>query len=406
MANKFYIGANPANFLDTVNWSLTHGGAGGQTLSNGDTAYVDYSASNIDGYDASAVTLAALYITKGYGRPVGSANPVFGLRIGGTSGSGSTPLKINATNVYIETDCIDTIILYGTFTNVYARLLAPGSNLYLQGGGPTNIEAGTNGTITVENDVPVSRIETLGAAIKLGTYATLPPVLEVNCSKGAKIESNRRVTHGEVNGHLWMREGGALASVNQVEKIGFDAASTGGNLRLTIQKPDGTFATTANIAWNATDATYLAAINSALDTSSGVVGGIVATATAGVDPDLGFTLTYSGTGYAGLSWSKAAVHTYPTTSTLATYTPVRVAGSRIVIPSGGVLQYDGYSDIGATSADIIRTMSGGLFDASRVITAVALKSQIISMGAYRLSGSITQTTTPRQPSDVMGGVGA
>jgi hypothetical protein len=91
----------------------------------------------------------------------------------------------------------------------------------------------------------------------------------------------------------------APTNANQVDRSQFNAASTAGNLQLTVQKPDGTFVTTGNAAWNATDATYLAAINTALDTATGVVGGIVASAIPATDTDLGIRLTYSGVGYAG-----------------------------------------------------------------------------------------------------------
>lgn len=401
MASKYWLGIN-TNWNDTLNWAATHGGAGSTGVpANSDTVYLDAGTVSIEGYDASAVTLAALYISKGMGRPAGSANAVSGLRIGSSDG---TPLKINATTLYIDNDVLETIIIFGTFTNVYPNLIAPFCKLFLQGGGMTAIEAGTNGVIEIGNDVPVSRIETRGV-IKLGTYATLPPVLKASCSLGGRIESRRRITHGNVNGFLWMRDEAALGSINQVENITFDAPSSGGNLRLTIQKPDGTFATMANAAWNATDATYLAAINTQLDTATGVVGGIVATAIAGVDPDSGIRLTYSGTGYAGLAWSKASVHTYPTTSTLATYTPVRTPGCEITINSGGTLQYDAYNAIGQTSSDIIRIADRGMFDASRVITPIALNAQIIAMGKYKLASNITQATTPRQPGAVEGGVG-
>lgn len=403
MASKYWLGIN-TNWGDTLNWALTHGGAGSTGVpTNGDTVYLDLGTVNIDGYDASAVTLTALYISKGFGRPAGGANAVTGLRIGSSDG---TPLKINATNLYIDNDVLETIILYGTFTNAYVNLIAPFCKLTIQGTGVTNIEAGTNGVVEFANDAAVSRIDTKGTAFKLGTYATTPPVLKINASKAARVESRRRVTHGQIDGRLLMRDEAVLASVNQVERISFDAASTGGNIRLTIQKPDGTFATTANAAWNATDATYLAAINTQLDASTGVAGGIVATATAGVDPDSGFTLTYSGTGYAGLAWQRAAIHTYPTTSTLASYTSVRAAGCEINIGGGGVLEYNAYSAIGQTSSDIVRVMAGGLFDASRVITPIALNAQVIAMGTYKLSSNVTQTTVPRQPGEVSGGIGA
>lgn len=109
---------------------------------------------------------------------------------------------------------------------------------------------------------------------------------------------------------------------NQVERIRFNIASTGGNLQLNVQKTDGTFATTGNAAWSATDATYLSNINTALDTATGVVGGIVATAISATDTDLGITLTYSGTGYAGGAFRRAEVVVYPTSSTAASYEPV------------------------------------------------------------------------------------
>lgn len=403
MADKHWIGAD-TNYGNTANFSATYGGAGSAGVpGNGDTLYVDYSATNIDGYDASAVTLAAAYITKGYGRPPGSSNPVSGMRIGS---AGGTPLKINATNLYIDSDVVDTIILHGTFTNIYVNQIPLNCSLAFQGAGCTNIEAGTNGRITFDNDCGVQRIETRGTQFKLGTYATLPPPLKISASRGSNIESRRRITQANINGMLWMRDEAAIGSVNQVENITFDAPSSGGNLRLTIQKPDGTFATMSNAAWSATDATYLAAINTQLDTASGVVGGIVATAIAGVDTDSGIRLTYSGTGYAGKSWSKASVHTYPTTSTLATYTPVRTPGCEITIGDRGVVQYDGFTAIGQTSDDIIRILNGGLFDASRVVTPIALNAQIIAMGSFKLSSTIVQNAIPRQPGEIVGGVGA
>lgn len=112
---------------------------------------------------------------------------------------------------------------------------------------------------------------------------------------------------------------------NQVDQINFNAASTAGNLQLRVQKTDGTFVTTGNAAWSGTDATYLGNINTALDTATGVVGGIVASAIPSVDPDLGIRLTYSGTGYAGLAWVPATVAVFPTSSTIATYQNIAAA---------------------------------------------------------------------------------
>ena len=103
--------------------------------------------------------------------------------------------------------------------------------------------------------------------------------------------------------------------VNQVERVRLNIAATGGNIQLNVQRPDGTFVTTGNAAWSATDATFLANINTALDTATGVVGGIVASAISAVDTDLGFTLTNTGTAYAGNTFAPAQVVVLPTSST-------------------------------------------------------------------------------------------
>ncbi len=129
---------------------------------------------------------------------------------------------------------------------------------------------------------------------------------------------------------------------NQVENVRMNIASTGGNLQLNVSKPDGTRVTTANAAWSATDATYLAAINSALDTATGVTGGIVATAISAVDTDLGFVLTYSGTGYAGKTWPPAVVIAYPTSSTSSVVQPVTTAVNGAFI-AGSIVSGNNYS---------------------------------------------------------------
>lgn len=123
------------------------------------------------------------------------------------------------------------------------------------------------------------------------------------------------------NGNVTITAQGA----NQVDQINLAPASTGGNIQFVIQKPDGTFVTTANAAWNATDATYLSAINTQLDASSGVAGGIVASAIPATDTDLGFRFTYSGGAYAGQSWTAAQVALFPTSTTIASYQRVTSA---------------------------------------------------------------------------------
>ncbi len=102
---------------------------------------------------------------------------------------------------------------------------------------------------------------------------------------------------------------------NEVQRVDFNIASSGGSVALLVPKTDGSMVLTTGASWSGTDATYLAAINVVLDAATGVSGGIVATAISAVDTDLGFKLTYSGTGYAGLPQPMASVTTLPTSST-------------------------------------------------------------------------------------------
>lgn len=108
--------------------------------------------------------------------------------------------------------------------------------------------------------------------------------------------------------------------VNQVDQFLFATPATAGNLQLTIQRPDGSFITTASAAWNATDATYISNLNTQLDAASGTTGGIVASAIAATDTDLGFVLTYSGAAYAKKTWTAAVVALLPTGATAPAYT--------------------------------------------------------------------------------------
>ncbi len=246
----------------------------------------------------------------------------------------------------------------GLTTEVLARHRALGGNGYfdwLPGGGVidgTKTRDFTNttdvtrltpgllmGRITATGKWAPSVIGVTGAAYASGTSLTVSSAAttEINRRIGASgtfkllgataasgTPRSTTVTYSGVTGTT-----GTIAALgaNQVEQINFNVASTAGNLQLSVQKPDGTFVTTANAAWSATDATYLAAINSALDTATGVVGGIVASAIPSVDTDLGIRLTYSGTGYAGLAWTPAEVALFPTSSTAAYYTAITTASA-------------------------------------------------------------------------------
>lgn len=196
----------------------------------------------------------------------------------------------------------------------------------------TGALAGTGTEISVSAAQAAELVRRVGAT---GTFVLTGP------EAASGTVQQKTVTYSAVNTTTGAITITALGA-NQVERVRFNIASTAGNLQLNVAKPDGTFATTANIAWNATDATYLASINSALDTATGVVGGIVATAIAATDTDLGFTLTYSGTGYAGKAWREARVIVMPTSSTEAMYEPVTAAVQGAFI-AGSILSEANYS---------------------------------------------------------------
>jgi hypothetical protein len=120
-------------------------------------------------------------------------------------------------------------------------------------------------------------------------------------------------------------------SVNAVQRVDMNIASTGGNVVIELTNAAGARIRTTPAAWNATDATYLAAIQTVLDVAAGVANGIVVTAIPATDTDLGFILTFSGTGYAALAQPLVTITTLPT-STTATTVSTTTAG----VPGGFV----------------------------------------------------------------------
>lgn len=175
-------------------------------------------------------------------------------------------------------------------------------------------------------------------------------------------------------------------TVNEVQTVNLVTAATAGSLRLIVQKVDGTYALTPAVAYSATDATLLASLQTALDTATGVTNGIVATAIAATDTDLGFVLTYSGTGYAGNTWALAEVHTLFTGNTGAnvvrTTTGVdgRFISGSVIQPTDGsetvlsflppdwarILPSNGTSDI-----PFSHIPAGGEVDTTRLLPAVS-----------------------------------
>ena len=134
-------------------------------------------------------------------------------------------------------------------------------------------------------------------------------------------------------------------SVNAVQQVDMNIASTGGNVVIELTNAAGARIRTTPAAWSATDATYLAAIQAVLDVATGVANGIVVTAIPATDTDLGFILTFSGTGYAALAQPLVTITTLPT-STTATKVTTNTAGVPGAFVAGSLIQpTDGSQDI-------------------------------------------------------------
>lgn len=150
----------------------------------------------------------------------------------------------------------------------------------------------------------------------------------------------------------WARATSAGAAKNEVQTVSFGAAATGGTVKIGVTKPTtGELVWTDAISWNTTDATFLASINTALDSVLGVSGAIVATAIAATDTDLGFVLTFSGTGYSGIAHALVSVDTAALTSVTSCAVTRTTAGGLGGGQVNNTADCIAYAAIDASSAD-------------------------------------------------------
>jgi hypothetical protein len=154
----------------------------------------------------------------------------------------------------------------------------------------------------------------------------------------------------------------AGAARDEVQTVDFGAAATGGSIKIGIAIPDSTKPQsdwqrvfTDAASWNATDATYLAAIQAALDSLLGS-DAIVVSAKAATDTDIALVFTFSGTNYSGIAHPfltiDTAALTSVTTAVITRTTSGGYAGNRIGNKAVAVAM----EDVDASSAD-----TSGLF---------------------------------------------
>lgn len=315
-----------------------------------------------------------------------------------------------------------------TYRQVFKQ---PENVLYLPGGGTIDKAAqdpGSDDPLTLRGGLPVGRktsgkkwlpsfigktisgaLAGAGTSITLAAANALELVRRVGTSGTFKLTGpattngvarTLTVTFSNVNTSTGVVTITAVG-VAQVDQFRFGTAATGGNLQLTVQKPDGTFATTGNAAWSATDATYIGNLNTVLDAATGVAGAIVASAISAVDTDSGFVLTYDRASYP-TGATRAQVAVLPTSATSPVYTRTTeatdgrfVVGSFVqptdgseapvsVVPSGSGIQM---AAANARDVDFPQIPYSGLFDSDQIVdwpTDVGL--QVWLMAQFNANG--------------------
>ncbi len=199
----------------------------------------------------------------------------------------------------------------------------------------------------------------------------------------------------------------AALGTNEVQTINFGAAATGGTFKIGFTLASGAVVWTDTIAWSATDATFLASMNTAID---GILGAglVVATAIAATDTDLGFKLTFSGAGYTALPQSlvqidAAALTSVTTVTVTRTTTGVdgRFVTGSFIQPADGAetprtILDDGYpikctdEDEASEDQPLGRCLIAGHIDSSQVIdwpADTALKAWLVAQ--LRLNTNLT-----------------
>lgn len=163
--------------------------------------------------------------------------------------------------------------------------------------------ASTGTTLTVSAAQAAELVRRVGAS---GTFKlTGPPT-------AAGTVRTVTVTYSAVNtstGDITI----TAVGVNEVQTINFGAAASGGTFKIGFTLASGAVVWTDTIAYSATDATFLASMNTAIDNVLGA-SLVVATAIAATDTDLGFVLTFSGAGYTALPQSLVAIDAAALTS--------------------------------------------------------------------------------------------
>jgi hypothetical protein len=106
------------------------------------------------------------------------------------------------------------------------------------------------------------------------------------------------------------------SGANEVQLVAWTSAPTAGTFTLTFLKSDGTYVTTAAIAYNATCSTTVAnAINAVLGTSAVGTAAVSVAATSSTTADQGFSITFSGTNYAAVDQPLVVIDTSALTFT-------------------------------------------------------------------------------------------
>lgn len=209
------------DIASAANYSTSDGGAGGGGApANGDTVIFKQGtyqpgSSNLD---QSTVTLAALYILGG----------LAGTRSGFQFPNSSNPYKINATNVYIQSERISAIRLHGAFTTMNCYQLRNGQ-LFIQGGSVTTFRGGKSGFVEIGDDVGCTTFESSGMGFDILADTTSPGDFDMLVSASAKGTCRRKLSTATIDGQLTLADAASIAIAAGSTKV---IVGSGGKLVL------------------------------------------------------------------------------------------------------------------------------------------------------------------------------
>jgi hypothetical protein len=208
MANRVWVGGT-GNFSDTAHWSLTSGGAGGQTVpGSGDAVIVDSHASGLNGGTLTvdqAVNVQSIALGTANGTINFGSNNVAVSNFVSFSGSGTRTINMGSGTWTITGssatifDVTTTTNLTATFSNATVAFAGASSNRTLAGGGQT-YGAFTVADNSTKGPVGISGTNTFASiTIGSGNTLSLPQTVTTTVSGALNITGTSSAPSGLIS---------------------------------------------------------------------------------------------------------------------------------------------------------------------------------------------------------------